>query len=947
MVKIEEETMKFASTNTSIENYHSLLEKFRLGEVAVFVGAGLSKCMGAKLWDEVKEEMAKRLIPNNTDDSLLKKLGSYEIASLLKAKLGTDFESVLENIVNTPESNENINLNLHRLIWEIPFTVIVTTNWDTYLEQAYTKTKKSKRKIHPILNDYQLVQYYGSAKPLFIKPHGEFGHYPIATDEDVYTIEERHPLLFQFIKNLFYTHTIIFVGYSLSDPDFLSYFFRFASSGKKHFAIQFREIDEITSSWQNKLLSTYQSMGVIEIDLNQCSSEKEWNGIWAKGYGWFLQKLRGDALSACGRPIIRGDVERSQKIAQLLQEHADYVKPNEKLRIRAGLSPVALPKLTKENNDYYTKWESDEYDTKVRAPWPKGSQEEYYQPKKSMADQFKSLVEKSISQNGNVFLILSSDFESLQQRVTDSKWVACRLKVLCDFFEKEVGKDERVGVVDRSGPYEIQQYLIGEDLKIESQKRHEAGEPYYVARIEDNPDIILQDIEIFESCFLSFKLKHLQELQSLLKGMGLTYIVDSIKKMNSESVFRDNDTQEIRLEAKKLIEKVAEKEKDTGYREDIINKYTEKAKKIRTRLENAKTKDENDDSITHILSSEPAEILLILLKDTIVIQAVKKHLIEKWTYQSKELAGDRSPKLRISLVDVETHPRGSMQKRPYHLLLPQLMEIPKNLHETSYTIDENDIVNMDIDKLNKNYPAWNLHVSAFAIMGNGRYLLLRHCLKRNDLNPHFDPECWDRTISGHIRRNGNPRKEITDEICHHFAGSTSEWLEKCETILEFEDLDELNRIASRRRQKQNESGHKNIIAAQLGRSFCGIYPRKKYEDTDNKNDVWLKEPVISFPFLLLLPSFMNDFSKENFPTVDSKNTHASGWAIWSAQQCKKLIDQIRDKDNQSIKDFPKIIKPESRLIHNKSEDICNLYLTWETARLLYLFGDNIIKCIGD
>lgn len=103
----------------------------------------------------------------------------------------------------------------HELLFDLYPKCIITTNWDDLLE----KTVKNKTLIYDVIkSDSDLVRSLFDRK--IIKMHGDFDQQNFVFKEDDYLqYNQKFSLIENYIKGVFTTHTIVFLGYSYSDVD--------------------------------------------------------------------------------------------------------------------------------------------------------------------------------------------------------------------------------------------------------------------------------------------------------------------------------------------------------------------------------------------------------------------------------------------------------------------------------------------------------------------------------------------------------------------------------------------------------------------------------------------------------------------------------------------------------------------------------------------------------
>jgi hypothetical protein len=109
---------------------------------------------------------------------------------------------------------------------DVPFDIVITTNFDFLLEKAYETRRKS---YYSIVEEEQLAinsvgydLYSQNKTTAILKIHGDLNHPKrmVLTEEDYDLYAERSPLMSTFIANLLVMRTPLFISYRLEDPDF-------------------------------------------------------------------------------------------------------------------------------------------------------------------------------------------------------------------------------------------------------------------------------------------------------------------------------------------------------------------------------------------------------------------------------------------------------------------------------------------------------------------------------------------------------------------------------------------------------------------------------------------------------------------------------------------------------------------------------------------------------
>ena len=107
----------------------------------------------------------------------------------------------------------------HRAFVQLPFDTIYTTNFDLLLEDAYSE---STRPFRSLVGELQLPFHAGQIASSIVKMHGDLRHeeHIVITQGDYDSFMKRYPVVATHLAAMLITRTPLFLGYSLTDPDF-------------------------------------------------------------------------------------------------------------------------------------------------------------------------------------------------------------------------------------------------------------------------------------------------------------------------------------------------------------------------------------------------------------------------------------------------------------------------------------------------------------------------------------------------------------------------------------------------------------------------------------------------------------------------------------------------------------------------------------------------------
>lgn len=187
---------------TDIKNIRTAIDTKKL---VVFAGAGISIDAGIPSWNSLIEEMKSEIeLPTNEYDYL-------RIAQMyFNERQQKEYIEKVRNILKHKKIKHN---QIHEEIFQLNPEHILTTNYDDLLEQVI---KKRTLPFSVISKDNQFP--YASNTNLLVKIHGDLDDTDIVLKEDDYiNYSLNHPLIEGFIKSMFASKIILFVGYSFSD----------------------------------------------------------------------------------------------------------------------------------------------------------------------------------------------------------------------------------------------------------------------------------------------------------------------------------------------------------------------------------------------------------------------------------------------------------------------------------------------------------------------------------------------------------------------------------------------------------------------------------------------------------------------------------------------------------------------------------------------------------
>ena len=221
-----------------------LVEALASDDAIAIVGSGLSVAAGMPSWTGLLNlmilECEQHCVRFKDSDELRQMLGSgllLEVADECCNQLGKPLYR--DFIQRTFRDQSAIPTNTHQFLMQLPFTAMLTTNYDNLLERAFIQNSK-KPLLAPVYtqkNVSQLARLAGEKKFFILKMHGHADDTEsiILTRRDYQDVLHLNPAYRTTLSTLFVSRTLVFVGYGLRDPD-LNFIFDEQAAVYKNFA---------------------------------------------------------------------------------------------------------------------------------------------------------------------------------------------------------------------------------------------------------------------------------------------------------------------------------------------------------------------------------------------------------------------------------------------------------------------------------------------------------------------------------------------------------------------------------------------------------------------------------------------------------------------------------------------------------------------------------------
>ena len=188
---------------------------------AVMVGAGFSRFATLSdmsstpppLWSDFSNRMKKQLYPNQcvSRDPL-------RLAQEYKAELG---EPALDGLIRSMIQDEKWEPGcLHEMLLSLPWSDVLTTNWDTLLERTQLLETEQTYDVIRTIGDISWTK-----APRIVKLHGSFpANKPfIITEEDYRTYPKKFAPFVNLAQQVLLENELCLIGFSGDDPNFIQW----------------------------------------------------------------------------------------------------------------------------------------------------------------------------------------------------------------------------------------------------------------------------------------------------------------------------------------------------------------------------------------------------------------------------------------------------------------------------------------------------------------------------------------------------------------------------------------------------------------------------------------------------------------------------------------------------------------------------------------------------
>lgn len=207
-----------------------LIEELADGRCIVFIGSGVSNSVKFNddkripTWRDFLEKCLVQIHGRDKEQAKqLIEIDKYlDALQIIKDRMDPkDYKRILKNYFTVHIRNISDHGAL-KPIFNLNLPVIVSTNFDTtYEDYCVQQTTNQSYNVVSYDKTSEIIGALKSSEGLILKAHGTIKEADnlIFTKNEYYKFMRNCPAFFTILKSLFLTRTILFIGYSLNDPD--------------------------------------------------------------------------------------------------------------------------------------------------------------------------------------------------------------------------------------------------------------------------------------------------------------------------------------------------------------------------------------------------------------------------------------------------------------------------------------------------------------------------------------------------------------------------------------------------------------------------------------------------------------------------------------------------------------------------------------------------------
>lgn len=208
-----------------IEWPHELVEAIARRRCVVMIGSGVSRNSENKdgrrpaSWEDFLKHQLTKFADDGLVQTLLDRKDFLSACEVIKAKLSQD--AFLDCIQEEYQNAGYQPANIHKHIYNLDASIVATPNFDLIYESYAGTVSHGTVIVRQHYSDDIANYLHGGKYRLLLKTHGSADNPTniIFTRRDYAQARTKYLLFYEIIKSLALTHTFLFIGCGIEDPD--------------------------------------------------------------------------------------------------------------------------------------------------------------------------------------------------------------------------------------------------------------------------------------------------------------------------------------------------------------------------------------------------------------------------------------------------------------------------------------------------------------------------------------------------------------------------------------------------------------------------------------------------------------------------------------------------------------------------------------------------------
>ena len=401
---------------------NALVDAARNRAIVPLIGSGLSQSSGMASWLEITNTINTYL-----GLSLESSLGFSALDAPDHLRLESAGSDSLREILEQAMVRGYAPNEAHRLLSEIPFRTLLTTNWDELLEKSIGE----KYRVNVIFDEETSCLWRESEARQIVKFHGTVGRPKsiVFGLSDYSRFYQSPSLLMSLVRTIISTRPILAIGFGMNDPFIKALFMQTkrTSSQRHYVAVREGEVDSRTT----KLLGEY-GFDVVPLQLT--------NGD-EYGLIGLLRQLRDASFVEASEKL-----DRTWLLVRETERLENYIGIERIIRARASLGPFAAP----EHISDYIFGSVDQHKMEIR---------------------LLRAVEKFFEEKNGKFRLICQPVDSTAQAASKGYSIDAYRARLQSQYDNIVKYRDRIELAVSKRAMDINDWIAADVAKIESRKQ--------------------------------------------------------------------------------------------------------------------------------------------------------------------------------------------------------------------------------------------------------------------------------------------------------------------------------------------------------------------------------------------------------------------------------------------------------------------------------------------